>query len=287
MIGRLMGGQSAQPTGSGLAHEVTAVRPSILRAVMTREWRELVRNRILLASLIIPPILLSVLPLVLVSIGGERRDLPASTVAQLIANHPAWADMDAQQVTQAFVLQQFLITFLILPGYIPLAIASYSIVGEKQTRSLEAVLATPIRTTELLTGKAIASVIPAIIAAWLAYATFLTLSAFLLSPRLTEVALEPAWLAAVLAFGPSIGLASVTAGLLISSRVNDPRAAQQLGVVVLLPLIGIIVIQTYGNFLLDARAYLIAALITMAISIVGLRAGARIFGRESILTRLK
>ncbi len=94
----------------------------------------------------------------------------------------------------AFALQQFLITFLILPGYIPLSIASYSIVGEKQSRSLEAVLATPIRTTELLAGKAIAALVPAILATWIAYGIVLVLAVLLLGARISGVFLEPAWL---------------------------------------------------------------------------------------------
>ena len=65
--------------------------------------------------------------------------------------------------------------FLLMPATVPLAIASYSIVGEKQTRSLEAVLATPIRTTELLAGKAVAALVPGILAAWAAYAVMVAL----------------------------------------------------------------------------------------------------------------
>ena len=194
--------------------------------------------------------------------------------------------MAADQVVKAFALQQFLITFLLLPGYIPLAIASYSIVGEKQTRSLEAVLATPTRTRSCSRARAIAAVIPAIIAAWLSYLAVVVLAAALLGARLTEVMIEPAWLGAVFAFGPAIGLGSVTAGLLVSSRVNDPRAAQQIGAVILLPLIAIIVvIQAVSGFLFGAQQYVIAAILTTIVGVAGLRLANRLFGRETILTR--
>ena len=267
--------------------EPIALRRYILNAVVRREWREILRNRLLLASILIPPVLLAVVPLVLVSLAGTARSIPASAIAEITQGHSAWADLSSSQVVQAFALQQFLVVFLLLPGYIPLAIASYSIVGEKQTRSLEAVLATPIRTTELLAGKAIAAVVPAVIVSWAAYGVVLSLSAFLLGPRLTQVIAEPAWIGAVGFFGPSIGLASVTAGLLVSSRVNDPRAAQQIGAVILLPIISITVIQTAGNFLIDFPTYVVAAAVTLLISLVGLRAGSYVFGRETILTRWK
>jgi ABC-2 type transport system permease protein len=267
--------------------ESLVLRRYMLSAVIRREWREILRNRLLLASILIPPVLLAVVPLIVVSLAGSARNIPVSAIAEIVQGHSAWADLSQSQVVQAFALQQFLVIFLLLPGYIPLAIASYSIVGEKQTRSLEAVLATPIRTTELLAGKAIASVVPAIVVSWTAYGAVLVLSAFLLGPRLTQVMAEPAWIGAVGVFGPAIGLASVTAGLLVSSRVNDPRAAQQIGAVILLPIISITVIQATGNFLIDFPTYVLAGAVTFLISLVGLRAGSYVFGRETILTRWK
>jgi ABC-2 type transport system permease protein len=263
------------------------MRGSILRAIIAREWLEIVRNRLLLFSILLPPIILAVLPVVLIRVAGNATNIPPGAVAQIVAGHPAWADMAPGQVAVAFALQQFLITFLLLPGYIPLAIASYSIVGEKQSRSLEAVLATPIRTSELLAGKAIAAVIPAIAASWFSYFMVLDLSAVLLSPRMTQVVAEPAWFGAVFAFGPAIGLVSVTAGLIVSSRVNDPRVAQQIGAVILLPIIGLVVAQTAGNFLIDLPTYLVAAAVAVGIAAVGLWFGVAIFGRETVLTRWK
>jgi ABC-2 type transport system permease protein len=71
----------------------------------------------------------------------------------------------------------------------------------------------------------------------------------------------------------------------ISSRVNDPRAAQQLGTVIVLPLFGFFVIQLQSGHLLSAREYLLAAAAVFAVGVAGLRVGVRLFGRESILTR--
>ncbi len=263
------------------------MRPPIVAAVVVREWWELVRNRLLLFSVLLPPVILSAVPLISVKLAESAEGPPRIAVAQIVAGHPQWADMTPSQVVMAFLLQQFLMVFLILPGYIPLAIASYSIVGEKQTRSLEAVLATPIRTGEFLAGKAIAAIVPAVVAAWISYLIVLGLTALLLAPRLVPVLVEPAWLGAVFALGPAVGLVSVTAGLLVSSRVNDPRAAQQIGAVILLPIIAMMVVQTAGNFLLDLNAYLLAAAATLAVGIIGLRLGVIVFGRETILTRWK
>ena len=264
------------------------MRPSIIAAVVRREFREIVRNRLLLLSVVVPPAILTALPVVLLAVAGQASGrVPPGTVEQIVASHPEWADMSGSQVIAAFALQQFLATFLILPAYIPLAIATYSIVGEKQTRSLEAVLATPIRTTELLAGKAIASLAPGLAAAWISYLAMVGLAIGLLGGRLSLVLAEPTWIAAVFALGPAIGLVSVTAGIMVSSRVNDPRVAQQIGAVILLPIIGLVVLQSVGTFLLDAAAYIVLALVVLVIGLIGIRIGAAIFGRETILTRWK
>ena len=50
--------------------ERIGLRSYILSAVVRREWREILRNRLLLASILIPPVLLAVVPLVLVSLAA-------------------------------------------------------------------------------------------------------------------------------------------------------------------------------------------------------------------------
>jgi ABC-2 type transport system permease protein len=260
------------------------MRASIVGAVIRREWRELVRNRLLVFTILVPPAILVALPVVVVHV-SHPRPLPPDVAAAVIASRPNWAGMSPTDLVAAFSLQQFLATFLILPGYIPLAIATFSIVGEKQSRSLEAVLATPIRTVELLAGKAVSALVPGILASWFAFAVLVVLSAITVSPQITVVFADPSWIAAVFVLGPAIGLVSVVAGIIVSSRVNDPRVAQQIGSLVILPVLGIVVLQTASGHLFEAREYVIGAVIVAVVGIAGLRVAASLFGRESILTR--
>src|SRR5512135_2006820 len=122
------------------------IRPPYLRAVLGRETEEILLNRLLLVSILVPPLVLVVAPLLL---GGlvASEPLPPAFAAQLLGQRPDWAGLDRSQLTVAFTVQQFVAFFLMLPGYVPLSIATFSVVGEKQSRSLEAVLATPIRTS--------------------------------------------------------------------------------------------------------------------------------------------
>lgn len=260
------------------------IRPSIVGAVVRRELLEIVRNRVLLSAIVIPPIILVALPIIVASVGGKDT-LPAGVVANLRAARPEWAELSVKQLATAFGMQQMVIFFLLMPATIPLAIASYSIVGEKQTRSLEAVIAAPIATEELLAGKAIAAIAPAVGTVWLAYAVLIAISGVAFGPALARIVIDPTWFATVFALGPAIGLLSVVTGIAISSRVNDPRAAQQIGTVIVLPVVGFMVVQLQSGQLLAARDYVVAAGIVALIGVAGLRIASRLFGRESILTR--
>lgn len=264
--------------------QIPTVRPAIVGAVVRRELLEIGRNRALLAAIVIPPVFLVALPL-LATTFGPRQALPPELIATVVASRPDWAGLSPRQINDAFAVQQMLIFFLLMPATIPLAIASYSIVGEKQTRSLEAVIAAPISTEELLAGKALAAIAPAVLTVWLAYAALVGVAAVVLGPELGRIVLDPTWLAAVFALGPAIGLVSIVAGIAISSRVNDPRAAQQIGTVVILPLVGFAVLQLQSGRLFTVSDYLTAAVAAGAVGVVGLRIAARLFGRETILTR--
>jgi ABC-2 type transport system permease protein len=260
------------------------IRPSIVAAVVRRELLEIVRNRVLLAAIVIPPVILVALPIIVASVGG-KDNLPAEVAANLRAARPEWAGLSVKQLAIAFGMQQMVIFFLLMPATIPLAIASYSIVGEKQTRSLEAVIAAPIATEELLAGKAIAAIAPAVSTVWLAYAALIAISGVAFGPALARIVIDPTWLVTVFALGPAIGLLSVIAGIAISSRVNDPRAAQQIGTVIILPIVGFMVVQLQSGQLLAAKEYLVTAGVVALIGLAGLRVASRLFGRESILTR--
>jgi ABC-2 type transport system permease protein len=264
------------------------MRRAMVAAIISRETIEIARNRLLVLSVLVPPVMFTLLPIVLLKVQlNAAPRLPASAIAQIIANHPQWSSLTATEVVAAFTVQQFLIVFLILPAYIPLAIASYSIVGEKQMRSLEPVLATPIRTEELLGGKAIAALVPGVVASWVAYVAMVALAAILIGGVMVGILIDTSWLAAVFILGPAIGLVSVDVGVIVSSRVNDPRAAQQIGAVTILPLVALLVVQATGTITLGPREYLLLAIAVGAVGIVGIRVGAQIFGRETILTRWK
>ena len=260
------------------------MRARIVTTVLRREWLETSRNRLLMGTILFPPIVLTIAPIMLAGVIGERA-LPDELAAVVLAQRPEWSSFTPSELAGAFAVQQFLVFFLLMPAYIPLAIATFSIIGEKQARSLEPVLAAPIRTVELLAGKVIAALVPGVLAGWLTYLVFVGLASFVYGPALIGVVTDASWLMGVFVLGPAVGLSSVVAGVIVSSRVTDPRVAQQIGGIIIVPIIAVILLQATGTVLVGAAGYFLLAVIVTIVSLIGLRIGVVLFDREAILTR--
>jgi ABC-2 type transport system permease protein len=260
------------------------MRASIVWTVLRREWYETIRNRLLMSTILVPPLLLTVAPILLAGVVGSGV-LPPELARQILDQRPEWSTFTPGELAGAFAVQQFLVFFLLMPAYIPLSIATFSIIGEKQARSLEPVLAAPIRTSELLAGKAIAALVPGVLTGWATYTIFVALASVVYGPALFGVVTDPSWLAGVFLLGPAVGLSSVVAGVIVSARVNDPRVAQQIGGVVIVPVIGLVLLQATGTLLVGPAGYLLLSAAVLALSAIGLRIGVRLFDREAILTR--
>ena len=259
-----------------------------LYQIIRKEWSEVFRNRFVLLTVAFLPLMAALLPLgILYFIGSspdsanDLEDIPASFMA--LCNN-----LTGQECMQYFLISQFMLVFMIIPLVIPITIASYSIIGEKTTRTLEPLLATPITTAELLGGKSAAAVIPGVVATWLAYLVLVIGTALMgVGSGVMDSLLDPFWLMAVFVVGPLLALAGVSVAVMVSSRATDPRAAEQTSMLVFLPILLIFVAQVAGLILIDARLVLLMALALVVIDAVLLTAAARLFQREVILTRWK
>jgi len=213
--------------------------------------------------------------------GAEMSGLPGD----ISASCPG---MTAGECVQVYVLNQFMLLFMMMPLMIPTTIAAYSIVGEKTTRSLEPLLATPITTVELLAGKGLAAVIPGIL---INYGTFgiFVLGAYLLglTPAVMAYILSPTWLLGILALGPILSVISTIFAIYISSRVSDPRVAEQLSGAVIMPLLMVMFAVLAGKLVLNVRFMLIAIVVCTIAAFGMLYLGTLIFDRENILTKWK
>jgi ABC-2 type transport system permease protein len=259
-----------------------------IKTIIRKEWAEVFKNRMVLFTIIFMPLLLTALPLIILyatrdaGVGDIGAELPAQ-FAQFCQD-----DLTMGECFQVYMVSQFMIMFMMIPLFIPVNIAAYSVVGEKTTRSLEPLLATPITTAELLAGKNLASSIPAVIASWLGFGIF-ALGTLVIAgnQRLTAALLDPIWLLAIFLVGPLLALLSVNFSIMVSSRVNDPRVAEQLSAVVILPLLALFFGQISGLVILNSNLILGMAAFLVLLDAILIYLAIRLFERENILTRWK
>lgn len=258
--------------------------------LIRKEWAEVFRNRFVIFTVAFLPLLFTLMPLGILYFtksSGELSD--AMSMSDLPPNFMEMCgNLDAEGCMQYFVVSQFMLLFMMVPMIVPITFASYSIVGEKTARTLEPLLATPITTLELLIGKALAASIPAVIATWLSFLLYMVGASFLVvSPDVFGKLFDPLWLSAIFVVGPLLALAGVSLAVMISSRVTDPRVAEQISAVFVLPLVGLFVGQSTGLIFINEQIILWMAIGLLVLD-VGLFAFAtQLFQRESILTRWK
>ena len=74
---------------------------------------------------------------------------------------------------------------------------------------------------------------------------------------------------------------------LVSSRVTDPRVAEQISAVIIVPLLGVLFGQIAGVIVLNLTFMLVAVAVLVIVDIGITYLGARLFQRETILTKWK
>src|SRR5262249_21338081 len=133
-----------------------------IRAIIFKEFSEILKNRALVLSSVIPSLVFVIMPL---SVGlragtggGRSGQLSSGQMGEIVARiSPELRGLPSAVLGQVFIFRQFTLLMLFVPIITALAIAAHSIIGEKQTRSLEPLLATPISSMQLLVAKSLSA----------------------------------------------------------------------------------------------------------------------------------
>lgn len=249
--------------------------------VAVKEWRDLRTQPRLLWTSLGGPLVFTLVAIVALVVAGSARGRPGFSL-------PAIPDLTPAEAAQISAAGQFRLLYLLLPLYVPTAIAAYGIVGEKVGRTLEPLLATSVSTADLLMGKALAALGVGLAVTWVSAALYVAaVRVIAVSDRVVGEIVSPGWLVLIVlaspfAAGIGIGLATI-----VSSRVSDPRTAQQISGLAIIPIVAISIGAGAGFAILTPALALAAAAFLAVLATAVLRIAGRLFDRESILTRWK
>ena len=258
------------------------------RALIAKEWVDLRRN----AGALIPAAIITLVSVLLpfaIVVGIPAFTGDALSDDATLERVSAVADprglMSSDSRIELFLFQQFLVLLLMTPITGAMSLASHAIIGEKQTRTLEPLLATPLTTPELLLAKMLGALLPTLGMSFLGVGLYVLGIALLGAPGVLAAMATARSAVLVLLVGPAVALVALQSALLISARVNDPRTAQQFGVLFLVPLAILLIAQFGGSLWLSASMLAAIALGLLIAWLLLLLLSAAVFERETILTR--
>jgi ABC-2 type transport system permease protein len=243
--------------------------------------------------------LITVLPIVIIgqgvlyvwlaaTFGGDKMltaPIFQQAIDKIILASPSAAQLPGHQQLLVLLLTQINFYLLLIPTLIAVSAATFSLVDEKQTGSLEALLATPVRTWELLLGKALAGAIPAIIMTWISAGVFLLIGLGLGWQEVYQYLVNASWLLNLFLVTPAVALLSFILGVMGSARAKDAKGAQNMIVLIVLPVLALIAIQVTGVVWFTPLLTLILGLALLLLDLLMLRLAVRLFRMESILVQ--
>ena len=181
-----------------------------------------------------------------------------------------------------------LLYMLLIPTVMPSTLAAYAVVGEREQGTLEPLLTTPLRTNELILGKAAAVMVPTMVLSYSLYALFLlSVRLFAHSAIASAVFHDGPVLLALFLFAPLVAGWAIVVGLAVSVRANEVRVAQQLGALASFPIVAVVLLMAVGVIHPTFEVAFAFAVGLLAIDLRALRIVSRMFDRERLVTGTK
>jgi ABC-2 type transport system permease protein len=257
-----------------------------------KELRDLRSNRQVWAGYIILPVVTLGLPILLLALlplmtGPEAlRDPGLRMLLETVEADPSLRGTTISERLARLLLRDYGIMYLLMPMILAAGSSALSIVREKEQRTLEPILATPIGDVQLLWAKLLAVMGAPLLVTWATGIVGLAVSA-IASLLFVDVLIGPTGgnLVALFVLGPVLAGAAGLSGIGVSMRLTDSQAANQFVGLVIVP-IALVVVAVLG------RPAMMSPLAGLAGTVAGVGVCALLFRRalgrlrrEELLTR--
>lgn len=269
-----------------------------IKALIYKDLRVVVQSKaVLLPTIIVPAVFVVILPIVFGVIMANPDIMGANTqsdLAPFLSNMPAHISAELapftepnQQFFYIMMVYQFATLFLIVPLMLANVIASDSFVGEKERKTLEALIYTPTTDLEIYVAKLLTAWIPALVITFISGIVYIGVVNFSGYSFMERVILPtPLWFVLLLWVAPAAAGLGLSATVLVSSRVNTFQEAQQLGGIIVLPIVALMIGQFSGVLYLSPTVLLIGGLVLWGIDAGLLWYGASSFQRGELIAKL-
>ncbi len=235
---------------------------SRIRAIARKEARDYRRNRFVVGTMTVLPLLFVVLPLIQVFNASSHLSSNKLNLHVGIS----------------------MLYMLLVPAFLPSALSAYAIVGEREQGTLEPVLITPIRREEFLIAKALAAFVPTVLIAYGVFGLFLAAAALFAQPAIVSALFAGTHVLVQLLFIPLLAGWGIWIGIAVSARATDVRVAQQLSVLGSVPLLVVLALISLNVISVSAALAVGLAAFLLAVDLCAWRLVAAMFNRERLIT---
>lgn len=177
--------------------------------------------------------------------------------------------------------------FLIIPVMVSTVTAANSFAGEKERRTLEGLLYTPLSDAELVVGKIAACFLPAVGFAWLCFFIYTVLVNSLGGPLVGGLFFPTGnWWALMVFLVPAVSLFMISLVVLISTKARGFQEANAIGGSITIPVIGVVAAQASGVMVLSAPVIIAIAAVLALLDFLMLRFIIGAFRRTKVVSYL-
>jgi ABC-type Na+ efflux pump permease subunit len=239
---------------------------------------------------IVMPILFATLPQVM-PVDDIQREL--GDMETLLKNMPpaVRTTFEGLKLEQMFVVYMtaFMLAplFLIMPLMFSSVVGADSFVGERERKTMEALLYSPATDMELFLGKVLAAVIPAIALSWLTYLVYIIIvnvASFNLFGRIWFPL--PTWWPLMFWLTPAFAVLGISATVMISARVKTFMEAYQLSGSLVVIVLGLVIGQVSGILFLGVGTVMVIGTLIWIVDAILIYLSIRNFKRSSLIVNL-
>lgn len=265
-------------------------------AIARKDTLLALRTRAVALPLIIVPLVLMVgVPVLVGLISGmaAQMSVPTSDMQELTQALPPglgeqYAGLSEVQAGYLyFIVYLFAPMYLVLPLMASSVVAADSFAGEKERKTLEALVYTPTTDRELLFAKILGGWIPGSLVGFVGFAVYVVVAnimAWYVAGRI--VLPNPLWLLLAFWVGPAAAAFGLGVTVIASSRVNTFQEAYQIGSLVVLPVVLLVVGQAAGAFILSNWLVALLGLVLWVLNVIIFVIAAATFRRTALMARL-
>lgn len=263
-------------------------------AIVQKDLKLVCQSKAVTIPLVAAPLLMAVgLPLAL-GIGVRSAGLTEQVdVQQVLAVLPESLAQQMASLTPGQAILHYMLVYffaplyLILPIMVSNVIAADSFAGERERKTLEALLYTPTSDEELLIAKLLAAWLPGVTVGLISFVLYATVANTVAWPVMQRIFLPNAmWLVLVFWVAPAAAGLGLGISVLVSAHTNSLQSAYQIGSLIVVPMMGLIIGQLSGALYLSLVIVFSMGLGLWLIDAGLLWYGQRTFRRSVLVARL-